>query len=102
MSEERQTSVRTENEVSSEQAPPQPAGDNAPSHRWDPPRYEISLQGGYLRYPDIRAEAVGVVLTPDAANPNLPVYGIILADGGGWRLDGGYFVYRQYLALGIE
>jgi opacity protein-like surface antigen len=78
--------VRTENEVSSEQAPPQPAGDNARSHRWDPPRYEISLQGGYLRYPNIRAEAVGVVLTPDAANPDLPVYGIILADDvdGGW------------------
>jgi opacity protein-like surface antigen len=86
VSEDRQTSVRTENEVSSEQAPPQPAGDNARSHRWDPPRYEISLQGGYLRYPNIRAEAVGVVLTPDAANPDLPVYGIILADDvdGGW------------------
>jgi hypothetical protein len=54
------------------------------SHRWDPPRYEIGLQGGYLRYPIPRLEVVGTVLTP--VEPGLPVYSVGLADAidGGW------------------
>jgi hypothetical protein len=53
-------------------------------HRWDPPRYEIALQGGYMRYPNIRSEAVilGVVSDTDPNDSFLAV----AADGfdGGW------------------
>lgn len=85
LSEDRQPAVQLETKNSSEESNPTPAP-YARSHRWDPPRYEIGLQGGYLRYPTVRTDAVGVFLTPDATHPDLPVYGIVLADevDGGW------------------
>lgn len=57
-----------------------------PSHRWDPPRYEIALQGGYLRYPTLRSEGVGILLTPEPTSPGLPTLGVALVDevDGGW------------------
>jgi opacity protein-like surface antigen len=54
------------------------------SHKWDPPRYEIGLQGGYLRYPSTRQE--GVVLLLNGRTPADGDYFTILADqvDGGW------------------
>ncbi len=54
------------------------------SHRWDPPRYEIGLQGGYLRYPSIRTEGVLLLLT--SKDPTFPGFFAAVADGvqGGW------------------
>lgn len=55
------------------------------SHRWDPPRVEIGLQGGYLRYPTIRNEVVLLTANPDDGDPN-KIYQTLLADefDGGW------------------
>ena len=53
-------------------------------HRWDPPRYEIALQGGNLHYPTKQLEGVAVLLT--SPNPELPPYAIGLSDDidDGW------------------
>ncbi len=55
-----------------------------PSHRWDPPRYEIGLQGGYLRYPTTRTDVLGILATPQ--NPADDFFAVILGDQveGGW------------------
>jgi hypothetical protein len=55
-----------------------------PSHRWDPPRYEIGLQGGYLRYPTVRTDGTGILAIPKDLNG--PIFGVALADEveGGW------------------
>jgi opacity protein-like surface antigen len=86
MSEERQPSVRMEDETDDTQPNAGQAGGAAASHRWDAPRYEIAVQGGYLRYPSIRSDVVGVVLTPEQVGSDRPVYGVVLADqvDGGW------------------
>ena len=57
----------------------------APDHRWDPPRYEIALQFGFLHYPTRQLEGVAVSLT--SPNPELPPHAIGLSDNidGGWR-----------------
>lgn len=54
------------------------------SHRWDPPRYEIGLQGGYLRYPSLRTEGVLLLLT--SKDPTFPDFFAAVADqvNGGW------------------
>lgn len=56
------------------------------ANRWEPPRYEIALHGGYLRYPTLRTEAIGVSLTPLPGFENLPTGVSVLADevDGGW------------------
>ncbi|MFZ0590281.1 MAG: hypothetical protein WAM39_07355 [Bryobacteraceae bacterium] len=54
------------------------------SHRWDPPRYEIALQGGYLNYPTTRFESVGAFLVPES--PDAPTWDVGFRDAinGGW------------------
>lgn len=56
------------------------------SHRWDPPRYEIGVQGGYLRYPTIRTEGIGIFASPVDPNSLDPSFLIGLFDevDGGW------------------
>jgi hypothetical protein len=56
------------------------------SHRWDPPRYEIGVQGGYLRYPTIRTEGIGIFASPIDPNSLDPSFFIGLFDevDGGW------------------
>ncbi len=53
--------------------------------RWDPPRYEIALQLGFLDYSIRQLEGVAVSLT--SPNPGLPPHAIGLSDNidGGWR-----------------
>jgi hypothetical protein len=40
------------------------------SHRWDPPYYEIAIQGGYSRFVNTNLENVFMLFTPE--NPNNP------------------------------
>ena len=56
------------------------------AHRWDPPKYEIGLQGGYLFYPNLRVEGVGVLLFPKELTSGLIPLGAAFADevDGGW------------------
>jgi hypothetical protein len=61
------------------------------SHKWDPPRYEIGLQGGYLFYPNQRVDANAILLIPKdlLTNPNAgPIQGGAFADEveGGWTV----------------
>jgi hypothetical protein len=84
MPEERQPSVRLKEEEPQES--PDQQRDTVNPHRWDAPRYEIGIQGGYLRYPSTRTDAVGVLLTPEQVGSNLPAYAVVLAD----ELDGGW------------
>ncbi len=55
------------------------------AHRWDPPRYEIGVQGGYLSYPVLRTEADLITVIPDDGNPN-GTYQTSLGNAfrGGW------------------
>lgn len=64
---------------------PSPA---AVSHKWDPPRYELSLEGGYLHLRETYLSLVGIVLTP--RQPSHPLYEVDLFDevGDGWTLGG--------------
>jgi hypothetical protein len=75
--------------------PPPPEPDSAAkaleeSHRWDPPHYEIGIQGGYMNFPHARREFVNMLaISQDAlTNPNqqFPVYATGLANQfeGGW------------------
>jgi hypothetical protein len=84
LTEDRQPAVQIKEEDSQENTPEQ--RDTANPHRWDAPRYEIAVQGGYLRYPTTRTDAVGVLLTPEQSGSNLPLYSVVLADEleGGW------------------
>jgi hypothetical protein len=66
-----------------EAAPTSPMA--APDRRWDPPRYEMALQVGFLDYSIKQLEQVAVSLT--SPNPGLPPHAIGLSDNidGGWR-----------------
>ena len=46
-------------------------------HRWDPPHYEIGIQGGYMRYPTNRNEVVVLIVTPDPGNPDSEFVGVL-------------------------
>jgi opacity protein-like surface antigen len=64
---------------------PSPA---AVSHKWDPPRYEFALEGGYLHLRESYLSLVGIVLTSSV--PSDPLYEIDLFDevGDGWTAGG--------------
>lgn len=66
------------------------------SHRWDPPRYEIGIRGGYLRYPAERLDANVILLTPKNNGPG-DIYGGLFVDGldGGWTV-GIYFTANTW------
>ncbi len=58
---DRQSSEKiTSAEAASEEAAEAAARALEEAHRWDPPRYEIGLQGGYLNYPSTREEFVNI------------------------------------------
>ncbi len=84
---ERQSSERiTSEEAASAEAASEAAKAAAAAHRWDPPRYELGLHGGYLRYPVTRAESVLITAIPDT--PGLSKYQTSLGNDfdGGWTL----------------
>jgi hypothetical protein len=58
------------------------------SHKWDPPRYEFALHGGYMHMREDYLSAVGVV--EYSSDPNKDAYFIFLADnvGDGWAAGG--------------
>lgn len=58
------------------------------SHKWDPPRYEFALQGGYMHMREDYLSAVG--LLDISSDPNKDAYFVILADdvGDGWAAGG--------------
>lgn len=58
------------------------------SHKWDPPRYEFALQGGYMHMREDYLSAVGVLET--SSDPNKNTYFVFLADdvGDGWAGGG--------------
>jgi hypothetical protein len=58
------------------------------SHKWDPPRYEFALQGGYMHMRENYLSAVGVLET--SSDPNKDTYFLFLADdvGDGWAAGG--------------
>jgi opacity protein-like surface antigen len=59
------------------------------SHKWDPPRYEFALQGGYMHMREDYLSAVGLLATPaDLATAD--TYFTFLADnvGDGWAAGG--------------
>lgn len=60
----------------------------AVSHKWDPPRYEFALEGGYLHLRESYLSLVGIVLTSTV--PTDPLYEIDLFDevGDGWTAGG--------------
>jgi hypothetical protein len=84
VSEDEQPETRRRDEPSAQKTPDPEVMRARASHRWDPPRYEIGLQGGYLRYPTPRVEAVLLLLT--AKTPGDIDYFDALADqvDGGW------------------
>ena len=55
------------------------------AHRWDPPHYEIAIEGGYLRYPTTRFESVGAFLVPNG-NLDEPTWDVGFSDQirSGW------------------
>jgi len=85
---DRQSSERiTSEELVSKEAEEEAAKALEEAHRWDPPRYEIALHGGYLNYPAARVEAWGILALPkDLSDPNLLPYSTVLANQfkGGW------------------
>jgi hypothetical protein len=57
-------------------------------HKWDPPRYEFALQGGYMH---MREDLLTVVAILDQSSvPTNPTYLLLLADevGDGWAAGG--------------
>lgn len=58
------------------------------SHRWDPPKYEIALEGGYEHMHSSYLSAVGIFEV--SSNPSNPAFFIVLADqvGDGWAGGG--------------
>ena len=58
------------------------------THRWDPPRYEFAIQGGYLHMRPSYLSAVGVLEL--SSEPNKDAYFLFLADdvGDGWAAGG--------------
>jgi hypothetical protein len=57
-------------------------------HKWDPPRYELALQGGYTHMLSSYLSAVGVLEA--SSDDNKPAYFIFLGDnvGDGWAAGG--------------
>lgn len=57
-------------------------------HRWDPPRYEFALQGGYMHMRSSYLTAVGVL--ESSSVPTKDAYFLFLADdvGDGWAAGG--------------
>jgi opacity protein-like surface antigen len=57
-------------------------------HKWDPPKYEFALQGGYMHMHSEYLSAVGVLET--SSNPNNTTYFLFMADnvGDGWGFGG--------------
>jgi opacity protein-like surface antigen len=58
------------------------------NHKWDPPRYEFALQGGYMHMREDYLSAVGVL--EYSSDPNKDTYFVFLADnvGDGWAAGG--------------
>jgi hypothetical protein len=58
------------------------------SHKWDPPRYELALEGGYLHLRETYLSLAGIVLVP--TQPPAPLFEIDLFDevGDGWAAGG--------------
>src|SRR6201996_8641815 len=58
------------------------------SHKWDPPKYEFAVEGGYEHMHSDYLSAVGIFEV--SSNPNDPAYFIVLADevGDGWAAGG--------------
>ena len=57
-------------------------------HKWDPPRYEFALHGGYVHMREEYLSAVGVL--EESSDPNKDAYFLFLADnvGDGWAAGG--------------
>ncbi|WP_035346949.1 LssY C-terminal domain-containing protein [Edaphobacter aggregans] len=57
-------------------------------HKWDPPRYEFAVHGGYMHMREDYLSAVGVI--EYSSVPTNPTYFIFLADnvGDGWAAGG--------------
>ncbi len=58
------------------------------SHKWDPPRYEFAIHGGYMRFREKELSLVDVILESD--KPTLPFYELDLYDfvNDGWAFGG--------------
>ncbi len=58
------------------------------AHKWDPPRYEFALEGGYMHMREDYLSAVGLLAV--SSNPNADAYFVFLADnvGDGWAGGG--------------
>jgi opacity protein-like surface antigen len=58
------------------------------NHKWDPPRYEFALQGGYMHMRSSFLSAVGVA--EESSDPTKPFYFLFLGDnlGDGWAGGG--------------
>ncbi len=84
ISRDRQSSEKiTLEDTASEDAEEAAARALTEAHRWDPPRYEIGVRGGYLNYPVARQELVSIVAI---ANDLSSVY----ATGLGNQFQGGW------------
>ncbi len=77
------------------EAPPTPGPEDRAAiekakqdHRWDPPRYELALEGGYVHMHSSYLSAVGVIET--STDRNADAYFIFMADnvGDGWAAGG--------------
>lgn len=66
---DRQTSLETRSELSEERQTV--LAEERADHRWDAPRYEIALHGGFMSYPTKDLEAVGVYFSAPG-HPELP------------------------------
>jgi opacity protein-like surface antigen len=60
------------------------------NHKWDPPRYEFALQGGYVHMRSSFLSAVGVLEESSLTDADHPTYFIFLGDslGDGWAAGG--------------
>jgi hypothetical protein len=58
------------------------------SHKWDPPRYEFALEGGYLHFRETDLSLVDILL--ESPDQTLPQYELDLFDsvGDGWAAGG--------------
>ena len=59
-------------------------------HKWDPPRYEFALQGGYMHMREDYLSAVGVIEESSLSDKDHPTYFLFLGDrvGDGWAAGG--------------
>ncbi len=59
-------------------------------HKWDPPRYEFALQGGYMHMRENFLSAVAVIEESSLTDANHPTYFLFIADevGDGWAAGG--------------